>query len=273
MEVQAFRSKSIVLTIKADGSRHKIIHVMFGRDGTLYVSFPYFKHPTGILAVATMRHGVSTSDINLAGAGKVSSHLVKYSHHPDGRAHFSQDGKVKTEIKKQSVSLKSQQGHIFTVLVQGLSSFDLAQDNETGTSPKRTTLTFDVPDANPRAFRIVGRWYYVEDLHADPRPPTVGPIVVTKRSDGKMQPAFIIANPHPGTQHVLLLTCEPEKAISNDPNVLAFYGGFDPPSVVFDSAQPTSFLAFIYPAHDFQPLKASIGSIDFTRQTPLQSKG
>lgn len=107
MDVQAFRSKQTVVTIKADGHRHKIIQVLFSKDGSLYVTFPYFKHAEGLLAVVTVtRPPGTTSEINLADTGKVASHLVKYSHHPDGRAHFSQDGKVRTEIRRQAVALE-----------------------------------------------------------------------------------------------------------------------------------------------------------------------
>jgi hypothetical protein len=31
--------------------------------------------------------------MDLADKGKVASHLVKYSHHTDGEAHFSQDAR------------------------------------------------------------------------------------------------------------------------------------------------------------------------------------
>jgi hypothetical protein len=268
MRVDAFRSEIVVLSIKANGSRHKILQLLFGSDGSLYVTFPYFKHSEGILAVATIPAGVSRTDINLAHAGKVSSHRVKYSHHPRGQAHFSQSGKVKTEIKRQSVALAEQEGHIFTVLLKRLRCFERTNEkSDAASTPKRTTLTFEIPE-RADSFRVVGRWYWIEDLVAEPRPRVVGPIVSTKRPDGTVQNAFIVANPASRAEHVLLLTCEVDHAISADPEFLGFYGGFDPPSAILDTTKPTSFLAFIYPATDFVALKNRIGSIDLTPGKP-----
>ena len=59
---------------------------------------------------------------------RITSHLVKYSHHVDGRAHFSQGGKILTAIKRQSMALDKQYGHIFSLLVQGLNAVDPAKD-------------------------------------------------------------------------------------------------------------------------------------------------
>jgi hypothetical protein len=121
VKVEAFRSERIIVTLQIGSKRHKIFQLFFGRDRSLYVSFPYFRHRTGILAAATIpANGQTTSQVNLQIGGKIASHLVKYSHHPDGRAHFSQDGRVRTEIKRQSVALDQQWGHIFTVQVQGI---------------------------------------------------------------------------------------------------------------------------------------------------------
>jgi hypothetical protein len=77
---------------------------------------------------------------------------------------------------------------------------------------------------------------------------------------------------HHGTKHVLLLTCTPEEAISPRHDVLMFYGGFDPPAITFDATKSASFLAFLYPADDFDALKKRVGSIDFTPPSPLPSR-
>jgi hypothetical protein len=86
---------------------------------------------------------------------------------------------------------------------------------------------------------------------AEPRPPVVGPIVRTRRrQDGVEQNAFIVASPPVNTEHVLLLTCEIDDCISQEPKALALYGGFDPPAVVLDYTKPSRFLAFMYPVSD-----------------------
>src|SRR5438067_10157001 len=52
--VTAFRSERIILTVKRGEGRNKVVQIIFGRDGSLFVSFPYFKHRSGILAAATI---------------------------------------------------------------------------------------------------------------------------------------------------------------------------------------------------------------------------
>jgi hypothetical protein len=268
MEVKCFKSTRVVIAVKADGSRHKVFQVLFGRDGSLYVSFPYFRHRNGILTVVNVTGApATTTTIDLAQTGKVASHLVKYSHHPSGQAHFSQTGKVRVEIKRQSVSLADQQGHLFTVIIQGLQAFKQADEvKDNGVSSSRTTLTFDISDPHPEALRLVGRWYGLEDLIAVPRPSVIGPIVPVKSPDGLYHNAFIVANPDPAAKHVLLLTCVPEKKIGPASELLMFYGGFDPPSIVSNATRPSDFLAFIYPVDDFEALSQRIGSIDFSPQ-------
>jgi hypothetical protein len=270
MEVKAFQSKQVVVTVNADRHRHKIFQILFGKDGSLYVSFPYFAHANGLLAeVKVTGPPGATSNVDLSNTGKVASHLVKYSHHPDGRAHFSQDGKVKTVIKRQSVPLREQQGHIFTLLIQGLRAFESVPLNkENKATPKRTTLTFDVTDRFPKAMRIIGRWYWLEDLEARPRPKELGPIVLTVDPDGVWRNSFIVANPD-DPKHVLLLTCTPQDVISQNHDLMMFYGGFDPPAVIFNPKKPASFLAFSYPADDFENLKKRLGSIDYIPPTQL----
>ena len=264
MEVKAFHSEKIVVTVRADGHRHKILQILFGKDGSLYVTFPYFKHTNGLLAEVSVEGPPGTNaEIDLQQTGKVASHLVKYAHHPDGEAHFSQHGKVLTAIRRRSVSLIAQRGHIFTVLIQGLRAFEsVGATNENKASPKRTALTFDIKDRFPKAIRIVGRWYWIEDLQVEPRPAVFGPRVETVDADGLSQNAFIVANPHDG-KHVLLLSCIPQDAIGPGRDLMMFLGGFDAPSRISRSKKPTRFLTFLYPADDYAELKKRVGSIDY----------
>jgi hypothetical protein len=48
---------------------------------------------------------------------------VKYAHHRDGEAHFSQTGRVYTHVRKRSVPLNEQIGHLWTIQLQGLNGF------------------------------------------------------------------------------------------------------------------------------------------------------
>lgn len=69
--------------------------------------------------MATMHKGQQyPTSLSLIDGGKVTSHKVKYSHHPDGRTHFSQDGKIFTKVIKSSASFDEVDGHLFTVQFQ-----------------------------------------------------------------------------------------------------------------------------------------------------------
>lgn len=264
--VAAFRSERAIITAQVGTARYKIFQVFFGRDGSLFVTFPYFSHRTGILAAATIPgDGRTTSQVNLQVGGKIASHLVKYSHHSDGRAHFSQTGKVRTEIKRQSVALRAQNGHIFSLLIQGVHAFDKADDSkDIGSSPKRTALTFQI--ANPleiEAIKFVGRWLNVAMMSAAGPSPSVGPSLFTQDSTGKQRSGFLVASPYDKVpQHVLCITCEPIPKLGPESEIMCFYGGFAPREVMDDVTQDAGFLAFLYPVRDAEGLKQSLGTID-----------
>src|SRR6266480_784022 len=222
-------------------TRFKLFQVFFGRDGSLFVTFSYFGHRTGILAAVTIPgNGQNTSQVNLQVGGKIASHLVKYSHHPDGRAHFSQTGKVRTEIKRQSVALNVQHGHIFSLLVQGLNAFDKADDTkDVGSSPKRTALTFQVAgSAEIGAIKFVGRWLDVSKIVAAGSSAIVGPTLLTQDSAGNQRNGVLVASRYDHEpRHVLCITSEPVPRLGPDPEMMCFYGGFAPREVMDDTAQ------------------------------------
>jgi hypothetical protein len=266
VKVEAFRSERIIVTLQVGAKRHKVLQVFFGRDRSLFISFPYFRHRTGILAAATIpANGQTTSQVNLQVGGKIASHLVKYSHHPDGRAHFSQEGRVRTEIKRQSVALGEQRGHIFTVMIQGIEGFDLADaKKDSGASKKRTALTFQLPEESiAGTVKLVGRWFDISALRlGGQKSSVIGPLVPAQDSQGKQQNGFLVASPYDNARHVLLITCEPIPRVSPESECLLFYGGFSPRVIMDDTSQEAGFLAFLYPVGDAEELKKTIGTID-----------
>ena len=141
-----YRSQRYVVVIEAEGTYFKLIQFMFSKkDGSLFVSFPYFENSEGIAAEIPLPESDAPTTVNLENWGKVTSHLVKYSHHPDGRVHFSQDGKVRTEIVKQSIPIDRLNGHTFTVLIQGLDGFEqTTEDPSKLVTKNRQYLVFRV---------------------------------------------------------------------------------------------------------------------------------
>ena len=125
--VSAVRSQRVVCVAKITELRSKAFQIGFDKDGSLFIHFPYFQHRIGILTSSEIpATGKRAANVDIEHGGKVTSHRVKYSHHPDGRAHFSQDGKIFTAIKRQSIPLDAQNGHIFTLYIQGLHALDVA---------------------------------------------------------------------------------------------------------------------------------------------------
>jgi hypothetical protein len=94
--IDRVQSSTIVLQAVAATIRRNIFQIMFLRDGSLIVNFPYGRHSKGLLSICNIPAGQATAQISLVQQGKCTSHKIKYTHHRDGRAHFSQDGKIST---------------------------------------------------------------------------------------------------------------------------------------------------------------------------------
>lgn len=264
--VTAFRSERVIIAVEHRG-HFKTFQIGFTRDGSLFVNFPYFRHRMGLLAAKVLpASGQANADIDLTAGGKVASHLVKYSHHPDGRAHFSQDGKVLTTIRRQAVALERQTGHLFTVLLQGLDAFDpVTPPKASANSAKRKVITFDIPVEEPfGAIKFVGRWHRISDLRvSDELKKTVGPFVPAELPDGRVIQGVMLANPREGTDHVLLVSCEPIHWPGEQKESLLFFGGFDAKEVMTDVNAEGGFLMFLYPVPNADALMAELGSTDF----------
>jgi hypothetical protein len=198
--------------------------------------------------------------------GKVTSHLVKYTHHLDGEAHFSQEGQVKTEIRKKSIPLHSINGHIFTIQLPGLKDFK--STNKKGITSKKTILSFNLGDSEPDAIKIVGRIYLIEQLinrfWSIFPVSEIGPIAPMNVS-GKQYHALFLSPPinNPSNNYILTLTCEKvPKLDKRESSTLTFIGGFDTRDLINNLSIDTTFLALCYPISDYEEFKKQIGCID-----------
>jgi hypothetical protein len=258
--VDAIRAKRIVCTVRAGQLRVKAFQIVFHKDGSFFISFPYFRHRTGLLSISAIpANGSRESQVNLEHAGKVTSHLVKYSHHVDGRAHFSQDGKIFTAIKRQSIALDKQHGHLFSLLIQGLSALDPANDELQST--KRAAIEFAMEP--PAAIKFVGRWFAVNAMRFSNPTPTIGPVVPGLDPDGNRTDQIFTASPHANTRHVLAVSCIPIPSLGPEPEIFLFYGGFSSADIMTDPTKEAGFLAFLYPIADSEKLRERLGSVDF----------
>ncbi len=117
------------------GFHHKLfqIRISSGAHPSLAVDFPYSPFESGIAMEAQWRPDdpdQRTYRWPDPSTSMTTSQRPKYNHHVDGRAHFSQDGKVRTVIKRQACPLREINGHAFTVHVQGIGRFPELADRD-----------------------------------------------------------------------------------------------------------------------------------------------
>jgi hypothetical protein len=277
------RASNYVVTATVSEQRRKFFRVIFSRDGSVFVAFPYFDDSHGIMSVARVPGDAKSHfTIELTDSGKVTSRRVKYSHHTDGAASFSQDGQVKTMVRRKAKPLTTARGHLFTLIARGLDRFECADPiHDTGTpTPRRVPLTFNFEDREPRALRFVGRWFPPGSTGAlqwaiskpasftglPQEEISLGPTGLLIAEAGRLLPVFLLAPPrgNPMQDYLLILSCDDDPPLGevNAP-MLAFMGGFDDPSVVLDRNQSTEFLVLMYPAVDYEELRTKLGTVDF----------
>jgi hypothetical protein len=263
------RSERYVVVVEHHGLHRKLLQIQFSKtDGSIFINFPYYRFTVGVVSLVQWPGGLPSANLSLEHGGSVTSHLVKYSHHPDGRAHFSQDGRVRTVIKKMAVPLANVEGHLFTVHAQGLDEFECAKPADTAVtmSRKRTVIRFLFGDERPNAIKFVGRLYQYTSLEQRAVNGMVNPTVQLESPDGKISQGFVCSSPtgFPCESQCLVISCEAIPVLDQArTSLLTFVGGFDSAAAMNDANQPVSFLALSYPADDAEVLRTRLGSIDY----------
>ena len=104
-ELKAYGADRVVMGVQNASMHKKIFQINFkSKDGSLFVSVPYANLGMGRIGVVECPPGEPDS-LLFGDSAPVTTHSVKYSHHPDGEAHFSLDGKVFTRVRKRAESL------------------------------------------------------------------------------------------------------------------------------------------------------------------------
>lgn len=273
VEVVVLKSKIHTVTITSKGVRYKLFKVQFEPKGDIYVHFPYYKDSEGLVGEAFLKPN-TTSIVLDPNCAKVTSHLVKYSHHSDGEAHFSQDGKIKTEIRKKSTPLNKLNGHLFTIMLQGIENFEETQSSkyDNGWSEEKSVINFDLEGMEFEALKFVAFWGSFENqtkgLNVPSGKDKIGPQIVYVDKAGIISAGFLIGPEfgNPFTDYILQLRVALIPKLSNQKETtLTFLGGFDTLEQVSDQSRNCSFLTFIYP-HVIEKGKEGVvnfNSIDF----------
>ncbi len=276
-EVQEGRLRFIaapraVVVVSTSLSHYKLCQIVFSKnDGSVFVTFPYFKRTEGIVSRVVIPAGLKPPyTLNLTEHGRTTSHLVKFSHHSSGEALFSQDGKVRTEIRRASFPLTGPIGHLFELHAFWLSGFDLLEPAKA--KGGRPYLRFIFEGEPPPGVVISGEWRRKRDIedNMEPRDGIAGPRASFRRRSTGAEGQMLFLGQPPGwplRDHLLLIECyrtDIPRGLGDDP-LLVFMGGWDPHEVP-DARVPieqTGCLACLYPAASPEELSRKIGSIDF----------
>jgi hypothetical protein len=240
---------------------------MFLSDGSLTVSFPYFHEPGCQLAIVTAPAAEHVPRLKIDKNRWASSHRVKYTHHVDGRAHFSQDGRIRTVVKRQAVPLTGTVGHLFTLVVHGLSAFkSLPAEQRHAPNDGRANVGFSLKGKKIDTLKIVGRIYersFLLSTLRHPRPP-VGPVLNLVDDLGRVtQTAIMAAASAP--ERILAVGAQPWHPQNEGGPSMIFIGGFDPPEIADDCNRTMDFLFMASPAGDMDSLLEEIDTVDFAR--------
>ncbi|MHB1336966.1 MAG: hypothetical protein ACYCXQ_13600 [Candidatus Humimicrobiaceae bacterium] len=260
MNIKGLVSNSFTIRIIVNSDIYKIFKIIFSkRDGSIFVSFPYFKEAEGIVSILKWPANVEPPttlklDTEL---GRVTSYLVKYSHHPDGYVQFSQDSKIYSYPKnRKSLPLSMNIGHIFTTQFQNLEYFT----KEKKCSDTPVDFYFR---KKPKAIKIVGRWQKIPNYNFFSKEEVIN---YSKNPQGKKEPVIILKQPNnlQFHDHILLLNnYEIPKLNKKDKGVLTFIGGFDSKEIANDLTKDFYCLGLIYPVNNKIELRDKIGTLDF----------
>lgn len=257
------------LTVATPLGHHRIAHVVFSHDG-IFIQFPYFLNQNGIVSRVEFRLGVGPHKLKLDEYGKVTSHLVKLSHHTSGRAHFSQDGKVRTEVRRQSFRLDSSIGPVFQLFAFRLGGFGVLDPARL--KQDRAYIQFASPDSSLVGVNLQGEWRRKREIEANVQAAEpLGPNAsVVHRKTGVTSQVFFLSppSPHPLDTHVMMLACskaDPPNDVEKP--LVILLGGWDPGETPEGepAATQTGCLVCLYPIASPEALSRRIGSIDLRR--------
>lgn len=237
-------SERFTVLFGTPGNYRKLFKVQFERHlhGLgFFVHLPYFTHTRGLLGPITLPAGPGERNIDYGSNSTTTNERVKYTHHPDGRAQFSQDGKIVTEVVTQAVPLNQHESHLFTVNFWGIQDFAMAtaKDLKPPTTDNAPVM-FEPQDLTlpPReqVGRIIASRYTVPytGMQVAPQVASSGKIqtpVVLRRWDGELDhgipifPAYMQLNEF----HIRLRYVSMARTATQQESGLSLIGGFHAP--------------------------------------------
>jgi hypothetical protein len=239
----------------------KLFQIIPASDGSLYVAFPYSPFERGRVGILTMPKGPDQSVI--IEDFPLTTHHVKYAHHPSGMAHFSQTGRVRNTIRKASVPLNKISGHIFSVTFQGIDRYEPVDLNS---NAKRNRGIVAFPFEGHGAYKFVAHIHTERQLARMTAGAGNALWLNCVTPSGKLVKGITFTTKvrcAEGSRYILLYAEPEEKTCAEYDEFLTFLGGFDPPEISLNRAHPTRALMFIYPEKGCTAeLLRKVGTVD-----------
>ena len=224
-----FAERHVVAVHSLDAGHRKICAVSFGKDNSVYLHLPYFQEEKGIILRCVGRLIDDQVRVERVELPHTTSSRLKFSYHPDGRAHFSQDGKVKTVVVMSLPSLVVHDGVLFQVQAYGFGHYAPVKQRELKASSKKAIVDC-TPDT--KAFGVIITGYISK--------PGV-PCYV--ESAGK--PRFVARSPH--SPFIIVLGYKVLHApVGYHGAYLCFVGGPSEPAIIAPGATRSALIA-VYP--------------------------
>ena len=249
-----------VVLIGSPEKLYKVCHLRFSNQGGIYVQAPYFQETEGLVGQLNWRPSGkgSVSASFEPGWARATSHLVKLHHPPDGNAHFSQDGKVNTEIWLKTFPLTTGKGYVFQLNMYGIEGHQYIGP-EAGLDKDRVHLPFVFNGPIPDALTVFGQWLPRQELLPGKGEPPRGPLVKYLESPGVEAQAFLLApeGTSANPDSLLRVTAGKAPSIATDGKPLLLLRGAWAEGTPSDAC-----LAFMYPAQDPEASARTLGTID-----------
>lgn len=267
MRINALSSKLYVVGVETPSGRYKLFQIIPNPDGSILVPFPYYKHASAQLIEKTLK-ALRGYGEDLVVSGPVATHRVKYTHHLDGEAHFSQDGKILTRVRKRANALPNCEGHLFTVQLQGL--HDFAQIKERDLRKRGRMYVSLRYSRELTSLKIVAQLHSLQQFRRKYRISSSNPspwFRLCVEQENRVMPAVLLSTGHQGSLRLLSLSFEEIPAVSpGKESIFTFLGGFDHPAIALDHSSDTTFLMLISPAGDDIPQAVQrLGTVDLQK--------
>jgi hypothetical protein len=237
----------------------KLFKITFGRDGSIYLPFPYLETTRGVLSEADPATEPDPKTLSLRRNGIVVDYDVKFAHHVSGVVHFSKTGEEDLLPQRRSFPLSGPIGRVFDFHVFGLKGFATVDGKK---APKDLRLAFRF-SRHPPNLHVWGEWRRKQDIleNTEDKTSAVGPSTeATRRGDGTTCSFLFLGQPtgYPLRDHLLLISAEEiPNAEGADVTTSIFMGGWDR----HEGAPPWSprMLVFLYPVSGEAPQGQFVG--------------